>query len=302
MTASNAATAAATQAPHSGDVLFTVRDLAVSFDMAHGRVQAVRGLNLILKRGEVTCLVGESGSGKSVTGFSLMKLIDPPGRVSAAEMRFEGRDLLAATEHEMDGLRGKDIAMIFQEPMTALNPGRTVGSQIAEVILLHERVGRKTAWARAVALLDRVGIHEPAQQARAYPHELSGGMRQRVMIAIACALKPKLIIADEPTTALDVTIQAQVLALLFSIQAETGAAVLFITHDLGVVAEIADRVVVMEAGRAVEEGSVTEIFEHPRHPYTKALLAAVPDVDTPRDPARRLGAGRRARDSHEGDA
>lgn len=275
------------------NILLVVRDLAVSFDTQHGVVQAVRGVNLTLRRGEVTCLVGESGSGKSVTGFSLMRLIDPPGRVSATEMRFDGRDLLAATECGMDELRGKEIAMIFQEPMTALNPGRTVGSQIAETMRLHEGIGRKAAWDRAVALLDRVGIREPAQRAHSYPHELSGGMRQRVMIAIACALKPQLIIADEPTTALDVTIQAQVLALLFSIQAETGAAVLFITHDLGVVAEIADRVVVMEAGVVVEEGAVNDIYARPRHPYTQALLAAVPDVDAPRDPARRLSAGRR---------
>ena len=188
----------------------------------------------------------------------------------------------------MNALRGKDISMVFQEPMTALNPGRTVGSQIAEVIRIHERAGREHAWNRAVELLRRVGIREPAQRANAYPHELSGGMRQRVMIAVACALKPKLIIADEPTTALDVTVQAQVLELLFSLQAEAGAAVLFITHDLGVVAEIADRVVVMQAGRVVEEGDVRQIFERPRQAYTQALLAAVPDVDAPRDRTRRL--------------
>ncbi|WP_051593619.1 ABC transporter ATP-binding protein [Achromobacter sp. DH1f] len=272
----------------ASDVLLTVRNLTVDFDTAHGTVAAVKGVDLTLARGEVVCLVGESGSGKSVTGFSLMGLVDPPGRVAADAMEFDGRDLLRASDREKDALRGKDIAMVFQEPMTALNPGRTVGSQIAEVLRIHGVLGRRAAWERAVALLDRVGIREPAQRARAYPHELSGGMRQRVMIAIACALTPKLIIADEPTTALDVTVQAQVLQLLFSIQAETGAAVLFITHDLGVVAEIADRVVVMQAGRVVETGEVTQIFNQPRHPYTQALLAAVPDVDAPRDPARRL--------------
>ena len=270
------------------DTLLTVRNLAVSFDTRQGLVAAVKGVDLTVRRGEVVCLVGESGSGKSVTGFSLMGLVDPPGRVTADELWFDGRDLMRASDREKDALRGKDISMVFQEPMTALNPGRTVGSQIAEVIRIHERTGREQAWNRAVDLLQRVGIREPAQRAKAYPHELSGGMRQRVMIAIACALTPKLIIADEPTTALDVTVQAQVLELLFALQAETGAAVLFITHDLGVVAEIADRVVVMQAGRVVEEGGVRQIFEHPRQAYTQALLAAVPDVDAPRDRARRL--------------
>jgi len=270
------------------EVLLSVKNLAVSFDTRQGTVAAVKGVDLTVRHGEVVCLVGESGSGKSVTGFSLMGLVDPPGRVTADELRFDGRDLLRASEREMDALRGKAISMVFQEPMTALNPGRTVGSQIAEVIRIHERTGREQAWKRAVDLLQRVGIREPAQRAKAYPHELSGGMRQRVMIAIACALTPQLIIADEPTTALDVTVQAQVLELLFSLQAETGAAVLFITHDLGVVAEIADRVVVMQGGRVVEEGGVRQIFEQPRQAYTQALLAAVPDVDAPRDRARRL--------------
>ncbi|BEG73713.1 ABC transporter ATP-binding protein [Achromobacter xylosoxidans] len=279
---------------HDADVLLAVRNLTVDFDTPQGPFAAVKGVDLTLRRGEVVCLVGESGSGKSVTGFSLMGLVDPPGRVAADSLRFDGRDLLRATESERDALRGKEMAMVFQEPMTALNPGRTVGSQIAEVIRLHGRAGRKAAWERAVALLDRVGIREPAQRAKAYPHELSGGMRQRVMIAIACALSPKLIIADEPTTALDVTVQAQVLELLFSIQAETGAAVLFITHDLGVVAEIADRVVVLRAGEVVEEGMVQQIFARPAHPYTQALLAAVPDVDAPRDRARRLAPPTRA--------
>jgi len=270
------------------EVLLAVKNLAVSFETRQGTVAAVKGVDLTVRHGEVVCLVGESGSGKSVTGFSLMGLVDPPGRVSADELWFDGRDLRHASDHEKDTLRGKDISMVFQEPMTALNPGRTVGSQIAEVIRIHERTSRELAWNRAVDLLQRVGIREPAQRAKAYPHELSGGMRQRVMIAIACALTPKLIIADEPTTALDVTVQAQVLELLFSLQTETGAAVLFITHDLGVVAEIADRVVVMQEGRVVEEGDVRQIFEQPRQAYTQALLAAVPDVDAPRDRARRL--------------
>ncbi|PQZ61935.1 peptide ABC transporter ATP-binding protein [Achromobacter sp. MYb9] len=270
------------------DLLLSVRNLTVDFHTAQGTVSAVKGVDLTLRRGEVVCLVGESGSGKSVTGFSLMGLVDPPGRVAADVLWFDGHDLLQASEHDKDALRGKDIAMVFQEPMTALNPGRTVGDQIAEVLRIHGVLNRKAAWERAVALLDRVGIREPRERARAYPHELSGGMRQRVMIAIACALTPKLIIADEPTTALDVTVQAQVLELLFSMQAETGAAVLFITHDLGVVAEIADRVVVMQSGRVVEEGDVRQIFKQPRQPYTQALLAAVPDVDAPRDRMRRL--------------
>ncbi len=270
------------------EALLTVRNLAVSFDTRQGVVAAVKGVDLTVRRGEVVCLVGESGSGKSVTGLSLMGLVDPPGRVTADALRFNGLDLMGASDRDINALRGKDISMVFQEPMTALNPGRTVGSQIAEVIRIHERAGREHAWNRAVDLLQRVGIREPAQRAKAYPHELSGGMRQRVMIAVACALTPKLIIADEPTTALDVTVQAQVLELLFSLQEEAGAAVLFITHDLGVVAEIADRVVVMQAGRVVEEGDVRQIFEQPRQAYTQALLAAVPDVDAPRDRTRRL--------------
>ncbi|CAB3883835.1 Oligopeptide transport ATP-binding protein OppD [Achromobacter insuavis] len=283
----------------SAPILLQVRGLEVAFETAAGVMPAVRGVDLTLHSGQVTCLVGESGSGKSVTGYSLMRLIDPPGRVRATELSFDGRDLMAASEDDMDRLRGKEIAMIFQEPMTALNPGRTIGAQIAEGIRLHERIGRKQAWERAVGLLERVGIRDSALRARTYPHELSGGMRQRVMIAIACALKPKLIIADEPTTALDVTVQAQVLQLLLSIQAEIGSAVLFITHDLGVVAEIADQVVVMQTGRVVEAGSVEQIFMAPRDPYTQALLAAVPDVDAPRVTGRRyVAAGRHQGGQH----
>jgi len=272
---------------HPLSPLLVVRNLVTTFDTPRGRVKAVDGVDLTLGHGEVVCLVGESGSGKSATGFSIMRLIDPPGSVRADVLQFDGKNLLAASEAELDRLRGREMAMIFQEPMTALNPGRTAGNQIAEILRLHEGLGKRAAWARAVELMDRVGIREPQRRAHAYPHELSGGMRQRVMIAIACALSPRLIIADEPTTALDVTVQAQVLQLLFDIQAETGSAVLFITHDFGVVAEIADRVVVMRAGKIVEEGDVRRVFAEPREPYTRALLDAVPDVDAPagRSPA-----------------
>lgn len=265
--------------------VLSVRGLVTEF--AHGAVRAVDDVSFDIRRGEVVCLVGESGSGKSVTGLSLMRLIDPPGRVSG-KVEFQGRDLFALPEAEMNCIRGAQIAMIFQEPMTALNPAKRVGDQIAEVLRIHEGLSNKVAAERAVALLDRVGIRNPAARARAYPHQLSGGMRQRVMIAIACAAKPALIIADEPTTALDVTVQAQVLDLLFEMQAELGSALLFVTHDLGVVAEIADRVVVLYRGKVVEQGGVAEIFTAPVHPYTKALLAAAPDVDAPRVVGRRF--------------
>lgn len=271
------------------DELLRVRNLAVTFDTPEGLVHAVNGVDLTVHRGEVVCLVGESGSGKSVTGFSIMGLLDPPARVTADTIHFDGQELLGLPERAWHSVRGRRIAMVFQEPMTALNPSRKVGWQIAEVLRLQEGLSRRDAWQRAVALLEQVGIREPARRADAYPHELSGGMRQRVMIAIACALSPDLIIADEPTTALDVTVQAQVLQLLFSIQARTGSAVLFITHDLGVVAEIADRVVVMQGGRVVEEGAVGPLFRAPQHEYTRALLAAVPDVDMPRTASRRWG-------------
>jgi ABC-type dipeptide/oligopeptide/nickel transport system ATPase component len=270
------------------DIVLELRGLVTSFGPPDNATTVVDHVDLTIHAGEVVCLVGESGSGKSVTAFSIMRLIDEPGRVQAEAMQFTGIDLLAASESDMDRIRGRGMALVFQEPMTALNPARTVGNQIAEILRTHEKLPRREAWARAVSLMGRVGIHEPDRRARAYPHELSGGMRQRVMIAIACALSPALIIADEPTTALDVTVQAQVLELLFEMQAQTGSAVLFITHDLGVVAEIADRVAVMQNGRIVEEADVASLFADPKHPYTRALLAAVPDIDSPRDPARRL--------------
>ena len=273
-----------------GEVMLELRGLVTTFHTIKGPLCAVDGVDLTLHRGEVVCLVGESGSGKSVTGLSLMRLIGPGGSVTAASMRFAGRGLLELAESEMNRLRGGEMAMIFQEPMTALNPARRVGEQVAEVLRQHRQLSCRAAADRAVALLDRVGIREPAMRARAYPHQLSGGMRQRVMIAIACAAGPALIIADEPTTALDVTVQAQVLDLLLAMQAELGSALLVITHDLGVVAEIADRVVVLYAGQVVEEAAVNELFQAPAHPYTQGLLASVPDVDAPRRPDRRLAA------------
>jgi peptide/nickel transport system ATP-binding protein len=270
-----------------GETLLSVRGLVTRFASARGTVRAVDDVSFDVRRGEVVCLVGESGSGKSVTGLSVMRLIDPPGVVEGSIL-FKGRELLSLPEEEMNRIRGAEIAMVFQEPMTALNPARRVGDQIAEVLRIHGTLSAKLAADRAVALLDRVGIRNPAARAMAYPHELSGGMRQRVMIAIACAAEPALIIADEPTTALDVTVQAQVLDLLFEMQAELGSAMLFVTHDLGVVAEIADRVVVLYRGKVVEQGDVAQIFSAPKHPYTAALLASAPDVDAPRVRGRRF--------------
>ncbi|MBC2857441.1 ABC transporter ATP-binding protein [Stappia sp. 28M-7] len=263
--------------------LLSVRDLSVRF----GDFLAVDGVGFDVAPGEVVCIVGESGSGKSVTGRAIMGLLDGSVRRSG-EILLRGEALQEATEKRMNAVRGKEISMIFQEPMTALNPGMRVGAQIAEVLLLHFPVTRAEAMRRAVALLERVGIRDAKTRARAFPHELSGGMRQRVMIAIACAADPALIIADEPTTALDVTVQAQVLELLFQMQRELGSAVVFVTHDLGVVAGIADRVVVLYRGKVVEQGTVTEIFTRARHPYTRALIAAAPDVELPRTPGLRF--------------
>jgi peptide/nickel transport system ATP-binding protein len=268
-----------------GERLLSVRDLVTTFDTPAGRVRAVDGVDLDLCAGEVVCLVGESGSGKSVLGLSLLALIDPPGRVSSGTLRFDGRDLMSLPEPEMERLRGREIAMIFQEPLSALNPSRRVGDQIAEVLRVHSLASRAEAMDRAVEWLGQVGIEDAKSRARSYPHQLSGGQRQRVTIAIACICNPKLIIADEPTTALDVTVQAQVLDLLMDMQARMRSALLFITHDLGVVAEIADRVLVLYAGQVVEEAEVRDLYARPAHPYTIGLLASVPDVEKP----RRLG-------------
>ena len=265
-----------------GRLLLSLDGLVTTFDTPSGRLRAVDGVDLEVHLGEVVCLVGESGSGKSVTGLSLMGLIDPPGRVTCNAYRFNGRNLASFRESEMNRLRGREMAMIFQEPLSSLNPSQRVGDQIAEALRVHSLASRAEAMDRAVEFLEQVGIQDARTRARAYPHQLSGGQRQRVTIAIACICNPKLIIADEPTTALDVTVQAQVLDLLMDMQVRMGSALLFITHDLGIVAEIADRVVVLYAGQVVEEAAVEDLYRDPAHPYTVGLLASVPDVDAPR--------------------
>ncbi len=256
--------------------LLDVEGLDVRFATPRGELSAVSDLSFSVEAGETLAIVGESGCGKSVTSMSVLRLIpQPPGRVRGA-VRFDGRDLLALPEREMRAVRGKDIGMIFQEPMTSLNPVLTVGRQIGETLRVHEGLSARDATERAVQMLALVGIPEPARRVAEYPHQLSGGMRQRVTIAIALACSPRLLIADEPTTALDVTIQAQILDLMRDLKARVGAAIMLITHDLGVVAEMAQRVVVMYAGRKVEEASVADLFAHPLHPYTHGLLGAVP--------------------------
>jgi oligopeptide/dipeptide ABC transporter ATP-binding protein len=265
--------------------LLEIRDLRVSFHTDAGPVPAVRGVDMGLSEGETLALVGESGCGKSVTALSILRLVaTPPGSYDGGEIRFEGVDLLRVSEERIREVRGNDVAMIFQEPMTSLNPVFSVGDQVAEAIELHQRVGAAEARTRAVEALRRVGIPAPEQRVDEYPHQMSGGMRQRVMIAMALACNPRLLIADEPTTALDVTIQAQILELIAQLQRELGMAVLLITHDLGVVAETAHRVAVMYAGRVVEEAGVGELFDRPRHPYTAGLLRSRPRLD--------VGAGR----------
>lgn len=260
--------------------LLEVKDLQVSFDTHAGEVQAVRGVTFDLKKGETLAIVGESGSGKSVTSKALMGLIpNPPGRIKNGEILFEGRDLAKLTEKEMQQVRGKDIAMIFQDPMTSLNPTMTIGNQIMEGLIKHQNMSKADARKVALELLDLVGIPNPDARLKQYPHQFSGGMRQRVVIAMALACNPKLLIADEPTTALDVTIQAQILELMKDIQQKTEAAIIFITHDLGVVANVADRVAVMYAGKVVEIGTVDEIFYNPKHPYTWGLLASMPSLE-----------------------
>jgi len=256
--------------------LLSVEDLRTHFHTSAGVVRAVDGVSFAIERGEVLGLVGESGCGKSVTSLSIMRLVPPPGRVTAGRIRLEDEDLLDKDAEAMRRVRGARIAMVFQEPMTSLNPVFTIGDQIAAAVLAHEGGGRRAAWERAVEMLDRVQVPSPRERARDYPHQLSGGLRQRAMIALALAPGPQLLIADEPTTALDVTIQAQILDLLRRLQAERGMAVLLITHDLGVVAEVCHRVAIIYAGRIVETGSVASIFASPVHPYTRGLLRCLP--------------------------
>ena len=264
--------------------LLEIDGLVTEFATEHGRVRAVDGVGFAVPKGKTVGVVGESGCGKSVTALSIMRLIsDPPGRITGGRILLGGTDLLALPEKEMRARRGKSVSMIFQEPMTSLNPVFTTGEQVAEVVRLHERASRRAAWARAVEMFQLVGIPAPGERVRAYPHQLSGGMRQRVMIAMALACRPDLLIADEPTTALDVTIQAQILELLGRLQSELGMAVLLITHDLGVVAETCDDVVVMYAGRIVEHAASALLFAAPRHPYTSGLLASLPSLDATGD-------------------
>jgi peptide/nickel transport system ATP-binding protein len=271
--------------------LLDVQGLKTYFFTRDGVVRAVDGVSFSVGRGETLAVVGESGCGKSVTSLSILRLIaSPPGRTVEGRVVFEGRDLLALPEPEMRKIRGNAISMIFQEPMTSLNPVLTIGHQIAEAVVLHRGLARDAAEIRAVEMLRLVRMPEPERRVVQYPHQLSGGMRQRVMIAMALACEPRLLIADEPTTALDVTIQAQILDLMRELKTRTGAAIMLITHDLGVVAEMAQRVIVMYAGRKVEEASVTDLFARPRHPYTRGLLDSIP----------KLGAASRASDGTAG--
>ena len=269
----------------SSSAILEVRNLRTSFFSSNSEVRAVDDVSFRVEKGKTLGLVGESGSGKSVAAMSILRLIGPPGKVLAGEILFQGRDLHAITERELRSIRGSRISMVFQEPMTALNPVLDVGSQIAEAVLAHpevSKVSKREAWAHAVQAMRDVAIPDPDKRARDYPHQLSGGMRQRVMIAMALVCRPELLIADEPTTALDVTIQAQVLELLADLQKRFGLSMILISHDLGVIAEVAETVAVMNAGKIVETGTVSDIFSSASHPYTQGLLAAVPRLGSSR--------------------
>ncbi|QDP40381.1 ABC transporter ATP-binding protein [Radiobacillus deserti] len=259
--------------------LLQVDNLVTQFRTAEGNLSAVRGISFTVNKGETLCIVGESGCGKSITSLSLMGLLPQNGKITEGSILFNNEDLTKKKEEELRRLRGNKMSMIFQEPMTALNPVFDIGYQLREPLMIHRKMSKKEANVKAIELLEQVGIPDPIKRLKQYPHELSGGMRQRVMIAIALACKPSLLIADEPTTALDVTIQAQILDLMDDLKKEMDMGVIFVTHDMGVVAEIADRVMVMYAGEVVEIGDVETIFNHPQHPYTKGLLASVPNVD-----------------------
>lgn len=260
--------------------LLELTDVTIQFQRDEQTITPVEGVSFDVKEGETVCLVGESGSGKSVTSLGVMRLVEfEGGTISAGDIKYQGESLLAKSKEEMRAMRGKDIAMIFQEPMTALNPVVSIGDQIVEAISLHTELTKAQAKERAIKLLGSVGISEAKRRFSQYPHELSGGMRQRVVIAMALSCDPKLLIADEPTTALDVTIEAQILALLENLKKEMNMSIVFITHDMGVAAEIADRIIVMYAGKIVEDGDVYEMFEDPLHPYTLGLLGSIPDVN-----------------------
>ena len=265
------------------DTILEVRNLKTYFYTEDGVVKAVDGVDLDVKRGEVLGLVGESGCGKSVTSFSIMRLVGMPGKIESGEVWFEGRNLLDLDEDEMTRIRGSRISMIFQQPVSCLNPVFRVGDQVAEVLEIHEGVDGKMAWEQAVELLRMVGIPEPDKRGLCFPHELSGGMAQRVMIAMALACSPQLLIADEPTTALDVTIQAQILDLMRELRSKIETSIILITHDMGVIAEMAERVAVMYAGRIVEQMDVETTFDDPLHPYTRSLLASIPVLGVVRD-------------------
>jgi oligopeptide/dipeptide ABC transporter ATP-binding protein len=263
----------------SDNKILKLENLCTDFSTEEGTCRAVAEVNFEIEKGKTFALVGESGCGKSVTALSIMRLVpDPPGKISSGKVIFEDNDLLSISQQKMRKVRGNEIAMIFQEPMTSLNPVYTIGNQIAESIMLHQQKSRKQSWTEAEKVLDQVGIPDPAQRIKEYPHQMSGGMRQRVMIAMAVSCKPKLLIADEPTTALDVTIQAQILDLLDELQDIYGMSIMLITHDLSVVSERADEIAVMYASRIVERGTSESVFSSPRHPYTKGLLRAVPKL------------------------
>ncbi|MEQ2471043.1 ABC transporter ATP-binding protein [Laedolimicola intestinihominis] len=267
------------------ETILEIKDLCVEFQTVEGTVHAVDHLNYTLHKGEKLGIVGESGSGKSVSSLGMMQLIpNPPGRITGGEILYHGKDLVKASEKEMQKIRGNEISMIFQEPMTSLNPIIKCGKQIAESLRLHRGMKKKEAMEEAVRMMRAVGIANPEVRAHEYPHQMSGGMRQRVMIAMALACQPQILIADEPTTALDVTIQAQILDLIRELNESMGTSVVFITHDLGVVSELCDTVIVMYTGHIVEQAPVKELFESPKHPYTKGLLNAIPKITRERDP------------------
>ncbi len=268
------------------DPLLRVEDLKVEFQTRRGNALVLNGVDFEMRRGETLCVVGESGCGKSMTALALLRLIpSPPGRISCGRVMFQGEDLVAASMDRMHEVRGNRISMIFQEPMTSLNPVLTVGDQIGESLRLHAGLDAKAAHARSIEMLHQVGIPAPEKRVDEYPHQMSGGMRQRVMIAMALACRPEILIADEPTTALDVTVQAQIFDLLRDLQSEKGTAILFITHDMGAVAEMADRVMVMYAGRVIEQGTTEQVLGHPGHPYTRGLIECLPELGSSRGAA-----------------